>query len=241
MLFKCPYCEKETEYRRVSATSGMPIEYGYIIRSKNLQATLENGSEKVLVNLNNPKEIMQKTFGNAGPEIGQSQYVKGLIFKKNAKSLSGQEQTYDVSVLPISIEFDYGNLEFQAERIAEMAHIIQTPMYSVESGNKSIHWTTWWKPFATNADEYRLACFKFYKWLSENHPDYFFYHPRAMNKPEDKLELIPDISMFSGNSRYTRQAFGRHANGNIQRGTIFHSSNTPLADLSNFQIDVEEI
>jgi hypothetical protein len=229
----CPCCKNDFQLDATQLKGKNSNRRGVIVRCKHVFAKPGKDCKLVPVNLDDPLDIMKNHFGTGKNEMNAFPYVKILPFVERPTSLTGDQQRFDATTQQIVFEFDRGSLEFQKERILAVSKHVPSPMYYTYSGNKSLHCTTWFKHFANSAEEYKHACFKYYAWLCREFPGYFYYSEATKHDEGVNLELIPDISMFSGSSRYTRQPFGMNENGTLQKATILHGSSTPLIDLKD--------
>lgn len=120
-------------------------------------------------------------------------------------------------IQPIVLEFDHCPMKIQEERAKLIAEKLQTPMFVVHSGNKSIHHYIYFAKFADTVDEYKRKCQQFLSYLAIQYPTYF----KVREQDKEKHPLVPDYLMFTGN-RYARQANGKRDNGKVQLGKILH-------------------
>jgi len=165
--------------------------------------------------------------------------MDGAVERKNsALDFTGSCQ-------PIVIEFDHDDLNHQKKRINIITTKIDTISQSIFSGNKSYHLVLWFRHFANSVDGYRSKWFAFYRWLSNEFPEFLYYHESPFDKsnPNDQNNVpwanIPDVQMASAN-RYFRQAGGwRRDTKKEQIVESLNGSNNELADLNWFIEDIE--
>jgi len=171
-------------------------ELAKIVKSNDVTNTFDQ-LNFINIDPNSPEEIIRATYQ---PENYNS-YTTVLPLLMDAKARKQEYVQFDTAVQPIVIEFDKCQIAIQKERAAALARQVNTPIYTVFSGNKSIHTYVWFNKFCSNPVEYKKACESFVSYLASTLPDYF-----QSNNGTDET-MIPDFKMFDA-VRYCRQAGG---------------------------------
>jgi len=167
-----------------------------IVKSNNVTNTFDQ-LNFINIDPNSPEEIIRATYQ---PENNNS-FTTVLPLQPDAKARKQEYVQFDTAVQPIVIEFDKCDIAIQKERARALARQVNTPIYTVFSGNKSIHTYVWFNKFSSNAMEYKNGCEQFVNYLASSMPDYF-----QSNNGTDE-SMIPDSRMFDA-ARYCRQAGG---------------------------------
>ena len=171
-------------------------ELARIVKSDNVKNTFDK-LNFISVDPNSPEEIIRATF----QPVKNSSHTTVLPLLPDAIARKQDYVKFDTAVQPIVIEFDKCGITTQKERARALAGLVNTPVYSVFSGNKSIHTYVWFKNFSSNPIEYKRGCESLISYLASTMPDYF------QTEGGSDESLIPDYDMFES-ARYCRQAGG---------------------------------
>jgi hypothetical protein len=219
----------------VSHTKEIPKQV-VIAHSEEVWSTKGNGLEFEAIP-NTPDAIMTAQFGAIPEKSRDFTYNQVHTMVMGAGSVKGENVEFQAATQRIVFEWDGTEIQEQPPRIERITSLINTPSYAVFSGNKSFHLSLYFKPFASNSEEYEDKCFAIYAWLCEQLPADFWFAPDPLNIPTDKLSLVPDFSMWKGGSRWTRQAWGTNTKTNTrQKAIIYHNRHTPLACIDDYSI-----
>ena len=171
-------------------------ELARIVKSDNVTNSFDQ-LNFINVDPNSPEEIIRATY----QPVNNNSYTTVLPLQPEAEARKQEYVQFNTAVQPILIEFDSCEITIQKERAIALARHINTPIYTVYSGNRSIHTYVWFNNFSSNPMEYKKGCEHFVNYLSSSMPDYF------QSKNGSDSSLVPDFAMFDA-ARYCRQAGG---------------------------------
>lgn len=185
----------------------------YIAKSPRIDANI-NEITFVKTRCNDASEIFKNTFNSSR----DNQFTTVIPFvREDIPKRTSEYLSFSGIVQPIVLEFDHCAMDLQQKRVQFLSDELNTPMFVVHSGNKSLHLYLFFKQFAEDKEEYKRRCKQLVAYLAKNYPTYF----KEQTDSNEKHELVPDYRMFTGN-RYARQANGRRDSGKIQEATILH-------------------
>ena len=171
-------------------------ELARIVKSDNVTNSFDQ-LNFINVDPNSSEEIIRATY----QPVNNNSYTTVLPLQPEAEARKQEYVQFNKAVQPIVIEFDSCEITIQKERAIALARHINTPIYTVYSGNRSIHTYVWFNKFSSNPMEYKKGCERFVNYLASSMPDYF------QSKNGSDSSMVPDLAMFDA-VRYCRQAGG---------------------------------
>lgn len=239
-VLTCLKCGSTHGFRMVDVTElpHLSTDKITIAKAPEVFSKIETGLKFFEVE-NEPSAIMVADFGSQVG--GELTFTQVPYFIPGSENVRAESIAWYAKVMKIVIEFDYTKIEVQVDRAQKVANLIDTPMFAVMSGNKSVHLYIYFQPFAKNPSGYKDACFGLYAWLCEQLPSEFKYYDPDDVIPKEDRPFVPDFSMWQGSSRWTRQAQGYNKETNQKQFyKIYHNRSTPLQSITDFSISKGE-
>jgi hypothetical protein len=187
----------------------------YIAKSPSIYANVDE-IDFVKTRCHSASEIINNTF----EAVNENQFTTVIPFiGDDIDERKDKYLAFSGCVQPIVLEFDHCPIDLQQKRVQFLNEKLNTPMFVVHSGNKSLHHYIFFKQFAKTKEEYTNRCKQFVSYLASAYPDYF----KERESDKEQHPLVPDYKMFTGN-RYARQANGRRQeNGKLQEAHVLHN------------------
>ena len=208
-----------------SQATANETQYVYIAKSPSLYAEVTDITF-VKTRCDDASAIFKNTYEAVNP----NQFTTVLPFVSDDIPDRNWKYLYrNGCIQPIVLEFDNCPMKIQEERAKLIAEKLQTPMFVVHSGNKSIHHYIYFAKFADGRGQYKRKCQQFLAYLAKEYPTYF----KVKEREGEKHPLVPDYQMFTGN-RYTRQA-------NRANGTMAKSNSAKFFMMLEMEIETLDI